>query len=150
MNISYRTATPDDTAACIKLRGQTRENAFSLAQLQAIGVTPESWRGGIADGSFPGWLALAGGQIVGYCFGDRTSGEIVVLALRPAFENQGIGKQLLARSVADFRRLGFTRLFLGCSADPRKRSHGFYRHLGWRATGQRDAANDEVLEYLFD
>ncbi|MER2177626.1 MAG: GNAT family N-acetyltransferase, partial [Stenotrophomonas maltophilia] len=26
------------------------------------------------------------------------------------------------------------------------RSHGFYRHLGWRPTGEIDSLGDEVLE----
>ena len=55
---------------------------------------------------------------------------------------------LLDLMVADLRARGFERLFLGCSADPRVRSHGFYRHLGWRSTGTVDAAGDEVLELL--
>lgn len=29
MSIVYRKAVPEDTAACLALRGQTRENAFS-------------------------------------------------------------------------------------------------------------------------
>ena len=70
-----------------------------------------------------------------------------MLALLPQYENRGIGKTLLDLMVRDFERLGFKRLFLGCSADPATRSYGFYRHLGWRSTGTFDAFNDEVLEY---
>ena len=58
------------------------------------------------------------------------------------------GKTLLDMMVRDLRALGFERLFLGCSADPKTRSHGFYRHLGWRSTGKFDAAGDEILEYF--
>ncbi|MNT76683.1 Acetyltransferase (GNAT) family protein [compost metagenome] len=86
--------------------------------------------------------------MAGYCFGDKKTGEIVVLALLPAYEGTGIGKTLLNLMVEDFRALGFARLYLGCSADPKVRSYGFYRHLGWRSTGQIDEADDEVLEYI--
>jgi hypothetical protein len=48
--------------------------------------------------------------------------------------------------VDELRSCGHTRLFLGCSRDPASRSHGFYRHLGWRATGAVDGNDDEVLE----
>ncbi|MEB1530149.1 N-acetyltransferase family protein [Xanthomonas sp. WHRI 7945] len=147
MHISYRAAVPADAADCIDLRGRTRENAFSAEQLAALGITVDSWQAGIANGSFPGHVAEAGGRMVGYCFGDRDSGEIIVLALLPAWEGKGLGKALLARMVEDFRAWGFTRLFLGCAADPAVRSHGFYRHLGWRPTGEIDDLGDEVLEY---
>lgn len=148
MTLTYRLAVPEDAPACVDLRGRTRENSFSVAQLAAIGVTLDSWRGGIADGSLPGHVCLAEGALVGYCFGAPETGEVVVLALLPAWEGQGIGRTLLDLMVADLRARGFERLFLGCSADPRVRSHGFYRHLGWRSTGTVDAAGDEVLELL--
>ena len=85
-------------------------------------------------------------RTVGYCCADRNTGEVVVLALLPAWEGRGIGKKLLAMVVTDLANLGFRRLFLGCSSDPKVRSYGFYRHLGWKSTGSFDANDDEVLE----
>jgi N-acetylglutamate synthase-like GNAT family acetyltransferase len=147
MTIAYRKAVPGDTPACILLRGMTRENAFSVEQLAERGITLESWRDAIADGSLPGHLATEDGKIVGYCFAHADSGEIAVLALLPSHEGKGIGRKLLALMVEDLRQRGLTRLFLGCSTDPEVRSYGFYRHLGWRSTGSFDEAGDEVLEY---
>ncbi|WP_432731603.1 GNAT family N-acetyltransferase [Variovorax sp. W6] len=148
MNIVFRKAVPADTPDCIDLRGRTRENAFTADQLAALGITLESWSAGIADGSLPGHVGTVDGKLAGYCFGDRDTGEIVVLALLPAFEGMGLGKRLLDLMVDEFRALGFSRLFLGCSSDPEVRSYGFYRHLGWKPTGAVDAAGDEVLEYF--
>ena len=148
MPLVYRTALPEDAAACVDLRGRTRENSFSVEQLKVIGVTLESWQGGIRDGSLPGHICLSDDTLVGYCFGDKATGEIVVLALLPEWEGRGIGKQLLSMMVQDFKSLGFDRLFLGCSSNPETRSHGFYRHLGWRSTGSFNAAGDEILEYF--
>lgn len=147
MNVIYRRAVPADGADCIDLRGRTRENAFSAVQLLEIGVTAGSWGDGIADGSFPGHVAEVEGRMIGYCFGDRETGEVVVLALLPDWEAKGIGRILLEHMVEDFHRWGFRRLFLGCAADPAVRSYGFYRHLGWSPTGEIDALGDEVLEY---
>lgn len=144
----YRRAVPEDAERCVDIRGRTRENAFSADQLRELGITPGTWAEGIRDGSFPGHVCSVGGTMVGYCFGDRDSGEIVVLALLPEYENRGIGKSLLQRVIDDFRTAGRQRLFLGCSADPAARSHGFYRHLGWKPTGERDGLGDEVLELL--
>lgn len=149
MNLHYRPAHPDDAAACIDLRGRTRENAFSAEDLRALGITRESWSDGIRDGALPGVVALADGELAGYCFGDRDSGEIMVLALLPAYEGRGIGRALLDQVMGMLRALGHERLFLSCAADPGVRSHGFYRRLGWVPTGEIDPAGDEVLAYRF-
>lgn len=145
--VSFRTARPGDVAACVLIRGQTRENAVSEADLNAAGITREFWAAGVRDGRFPGVVAEAHGRVVGYCFGAAESGEIVVLVLLPDFEGRGAGKALLRRVMEILRGLGHQRLFLGCNSDPAVRSHGFYRHLGWTPTGQLDKYGDEVLEY---
>ena len=146
--ITFCQATPDDTAACIAIRGKTRENAVSAERLMALGITLESWSHDVRSGKLWGLVCLADQQMVGYCFGDRLTGEIVVLALLPDWEGTGIGKRLLQGVVQQLHSDGFERLFLGCSSDPCSRSYGFYRHLGWRSTGKFDAAQDELLEYF--
>lgn len=146
MKYTYRPATPDDAAACITLRGQTRENAFSRDELQALGITEASWSEGIRMGSLPGVVACQEGTMAGYCFADRDSGEILVLALLPAHEGQGVGRALLAQVVEGLRQRGIGRIHLACSADPKVRSHGFYRRMGLRATGEIDSWGDEILE----
>jgi ribosomal protein S18 acetylase RimI-like enzyme len=85
------------------------------------------------------YVCLEGDSLVGYVFADKHTGEIVVLALLPEWEGKGIGRKLLAMMVADLAKLGLQRLFLGCSSDPKVRSCGFYRHLGWKSTGTFDA-----------
>lgn len=146
MHLKYRPALPDDAAECVAMRGKTRENAASEDWLRSIGVTPKSWGEGIQSGALPGHICTFDGIIVGYCFGARESGEIVVLALLPDFENRGIGRELLERVIRELAELGHSRLFLGCSADPMSRSYGFYRHLGWRSTESFDQYGDEILE----
>lgn len=144
--LTFRPATADDVPACIEIRGQTRENAFSVEELRALGITQESWAAGVRSGEVPGFVACDAGRVTGYCFGDRDSGEIVVLALLPDFEGHGAGKTLLNLVVRDLKALGFQRLILGCASDPAVRSYGFYRHLGWTSTGTFDDRGDEVLE----
>ena len=70
--VVYRNALPEDIAACIELRGKTRENAISVERCRSAGITLESWTRDVADGALPGHVALSGGKIVGYCFGSRT------------------------------------------------------------------------------
>jgi len=141
---------PSDIAACIELRGKTRENAVSVERLKELGVTHASWSADVANGDLPGYVCLEDNQIIGYCFADKRTGEIVVLALLPDWEAKGIGRNLLEMIVTDLAKLGFKRLFLGCSSDPKVRSYGFYRHLGWQPTGTVDANQDEVLELLLE
>ena len=144
----FRTAQPNDIATCIVIRGQTRENAVSEARLNELGITQESWAKSVQDGELLGVIAEVDGKMVGYCFGDAGSGEIVVLALLPPFEGRGVGKALLASAIDILRERGHQRLFLGCSSDPQVRSYGFYRHLGWISTGQTDKYGDEMLVYI--
>jgi len=147
MSYTLRPACPTDIAACIDLRGRTRENAVSAERLASLGITEASWSAQVEAGTLPGFVAVAGTTLAGYCFGDAGSGEIVVLALLPEHEGQGLGRQLLDTTTAHLVALGHRRLFLGCSANPAHRSHGFYRHLGWTPTGERDGLGDEVLEW---
>lgn len=144
--MNTRLAIADDIGACLVLRGQTRENAISVERLAALGITAESWADDLRSGALTGHVATEQGAIIGYCFGDNASGEVVVLALLPAYERRGIGRRLLGLVVRHLRDVGHRRLFLGCAADPATRSHGFYRHLGWASTGSFDQAGDEILE----
>jgi len=147
--LHYRSAVFSDAPEIITLRGQTRENAITVSGLASIGITAESWGKRIEAGDLSGHVCAEYGRIVGYCFGDKHTGEILVLALLPEYESRGIGRALLSRVAEDLWCLGFKRLFLGCSRDPSSRSYGFYRHLGWRPTGAFDAHGDEILELLW-
>lgn len=146
--VHYRPATPEDIPHCVLIRGRTRENAISAERLAQLGITVESWAGDVRSGALPGFVGVDDSAIVGYCFGAMASGEIVVLALLPSHEGQGIGKHLLGLMVGLLGTAGHARLFLGCSSDPTTRSHGFYRRLGWVSTGTVDHLGDEVLEFF--
>jgi putative acetyltransferase len=137
-----------DAAEFVRIRGLTRENAVSAERLAALGITVETWAADIVSGVLIGYVARRGDEIDGYCFGDTRTGELVVLALLPDAEGHGVGRTLLERVVQALADAGHRRLFLGCSKDPKVRSHGFYRHLGWRPTGQVDGNDDEILELL--
>jgi GNAT superfamily N-acetyltransferase len=133
---------------CVRIRGLTRENAVSAERLEALGITSESWASDIQSGELPGFVCMAGSEMAGYCFGSSSTGEVIVLALQPAYEGRGVGRKLLDLVVSQLRSFGHSRLFLGCSSDPAVRSYGFYRHLGWQSTGEFDDRGDEVLELI--
>jgi ribosomal protein S18 acetylase RimI-like enzyme len=148
MTIEFKPAPPDFAPEYVLLRGLTRENAISEDRLRELGITAESWAQDIRSGELQGIVAFSDQQMVGYCFGNSRSGEVVVLAVHPAFEGQGIGRRLLTLVVELLHSHGHERLFLGCSSDPAVRSYGFYRHLGWRSTGTVDERGDELLELV--
>ncbi len=146
--ITIQDARADDADQFVRLRGQTRENAISESRLASLGVTAASWQAEIRSGALIGFTASQPGKLLGYCFGNTRTGEIVVLAILPEAEGQGLGRKLLGEVVAALHARGHRRLFLGASPDPQFRSHGFYRHLGWQPTGARDKFGDEVLELI--
>ncbi len=146
MHLKYRSALPEDATECVAVRGKTRENAVSEERLRSMGITAKSWGEKIRCGALPGHVCIFEGNIVGYCFGALETGEIEVLVVLPDFENRGIGRELLGRTINGLAELGHGRLFLGCSPCPTSRSYGFYRHLGWRSTGTFDQHGDEILE----
>lgn len=144
--MAFRPAHPNDAAECVRLRGLTRENAISEERLAEIGINAETWAGGIRSGDLPGYICMEEDQMIGYCFGEARTGEVVVLIVLPSHEGRGIARQLLGLVINTLARRGHSRLFLGCSSDPTVRSYGFYRHLGWRSTGELDQYGDEILE----
>jgi len=148
MRLEIRRALPEDAPACVHMRGLTRENAVSPERLRQYGITEQSWAEDIRTDALPGFVCHSEGKLLGYAFGVRATGEVVVLALLPEAESQGLGSRLLTLLMEELRASGHTRLFLGCSPDPTSRSYGFYRHLGWQSTGTFDRAGDEVLEHL--
>lgn len=146
VHVNLRRAVPENIEACAALRGQTCENAISIDQLVAMGITIQSWAEEVESGLLTGYVCVDRASIVGFCFGENASGEVLVLALLPAYENCGIGRRLLRAVVGQLSAQGHKGLFLDCNADPGTRAHGFYRHLGWASTGTFDQRGDEILE----
>lgn len=148
MDILYRQATAADFARCVEIRGQTNDNPLSVQALDSIGVNEQSWCPLIASGDIIGQVAEFDDIVVGFCFGDTESAEILALACLPEFENKGIGKTLLLATSESLFQNGAKSLWLAASADPKIRAHGFYRHLGWSPSGKLDHNGDEILELI--
>ena len=92
-----------------------------------------------------GWLCEIDNKIVGFTMGNKTTGEMLVIALLPDYEGLGIGKQLLTLVENWLFSQGHNELWLTTSPDPKIRSNGFYKKLGWTATGVMEG-NDEVFK----
>ena len=143
--MQYRRAIPNDLPACIGVRGRTRENPLSAEHLASLGVTPESWLPLMERQQIQGFVAESAAEVVGFCFGDQRSGEVLVLAVLPAFEGEGIGRRLLGLTTETLFFHGHHELWLAASASPDVRAHGFYRRLGWAWRGESDDIGDQIL-----
>ncbi|GGB21908.1 GNAT family N-acetyltransferase [Agarivorans gilvus] len=146
MNIKFREAEVRDLERCIAIRGMTRDNPISRENLRLNGVTKEAWEPLLLNGSIIGDVAEFEDEVIAFCFADMATGEVLVLAVLPEYEGNGIAKNLLSKVVEKLFHSGLNKLWLTASSDPDVRAHGFYRHLGWRFSGETDHIEDEVLE----
>lgn len=132
----YREITCSDIPALFAIRTATDENNLSLEQLKALGITEDSVRDKIL-GSYKGWLCEVDGQVVGFAMGDRTSGELWVIAVLPGHIRKGIGSRLI-RQVEDWLwQSGCNELWLTTDVDTKLRAYSFYRKHGWDDSGIR-------------
>ncbi|HEY1315098.1 MAG TPA: GNAT family N-acetyltransferase [Steroidobacteraceae bacterium] len=143
----FRETLPSDVEELFSVRARTRENPISKEQLASLGITAESIAKQMASGRMKGWVCLDSSTLIGFCNGDAETGEVLVLAVLPAYERRGIGTCLLSRVVEWLRSVGFNRIWVAASPDSRIRAHGFYRSLGWRPNGEIDENDDEILEF---
>jgi ribosomal protein S18 acetylase RimI-like enzyme len=143
--LMFRELQTTDIESLFSVRARTRENPISMAGLATLGITPESTRNAIARGWLRGWVCTAEGSVVGFCTGNSDTGEVMVLAVLPEYEARGIGRRLLSLVVEWLRSRNHDRIWLAASPDPKVRAYGFYRSLGWHATGEELRNGDEIL-----
>ncbi len=145
MNFSYRQMQIVDIPAAFAVRLSTVENAVTLEEMEDdYGVTPQSLSMAMRS-HVRGWLCEDSGQVVGFAMGDRLNGEVQVVAVRPEYEGRGIGKNLLTRVQTWLFSESHEEIWLLANPDSNTRAHGFYRKLGWQATGKR-RDSDEVMK----
>jgi GNAT superfamily N-acetyltransferase len=93
--LTYRPMTVADLPAAFAVRLSTIENAMTMEELaEDYGITPESLAAAM-ETHVQGWLCEEGGRAVGFAMGDRSNGEVQVVAVLPGYEGRGIGKALL-------------------------------------------------------
>ena len=145
MPLTYRQMDTGDLPAVFAVRLSTIENAITLEELeQDYGITPASLAVAMQS-DVKGWLCEDDGKVVGFSMGDRSNGEVQVVAVLPGYEARGIGKTLLTQVQTWLQSEGHREIWLYANPDPDIRATGFYGKLGWRKTGvMRD--DDEILK----
>jgi GNAT superfamily N-acetyltransferase len=128
--MTFREIQIEDLPAIFEVRVAAWHNPHGREELNALGITPDSVRQMLHD-SHCGWLCEIGGRTVGFAMGDRSTGEMWVIAVCKDFEGRGIGRQLL-RLVEDWLwSQGWSEIWLTTDPDESFRAVGFYRRLGW-------------------
>ena len=128
--MEFREIATADVPALFHVRTRTRENTYTLEQLERLGITVASVTDRLAR-SFKGWLCTDRDEVVGFCMADRSTGELWVIAVLPKYEKQGIGNRLMGLAESALWASGCPRAWLTTDIDTTLRAYGFYRRRGW-------------------
>lgn len=128
--VQVRVATPADVPRLFQIRTAVHENHLSMAELAALGITPQTLPE-LLDGAGRGWVAEVAGEVVAFAMADAQEASVFALFVAPGHENQGLGRRLMREAEAWLFAQGCQVLWLVTDADRAVRANGFYRHLGW-------------------
>jgi ribosomal protein S18 acetylase RimI-like enzyme len=136
----FRKIEPKDVPELFNVRIATRENAMTMEALAKMGITPESTAEAMAV-NVADWVFEVSGKIVGFSMENKDTGEMLVVAVLPEYENQGIGKRLMELIQDWLFSHGYQEIWLLENPDPNIRAYGFYRKLGWVPAGFHESGN---------
>ena len=126
-----RPALLSDIPAMHRVRLAVRENRLSpttrISEGDYIPAITEKGRG---------WVVEVNGDVVGFCVGFYSDGNIWALFVDPEHEQKGYGKQLLSAVVAWLWSQGLVRLWL--ITTPHTRAEKFYLKAGWQLCGMSE------------
>ncbi|NVZ52765.1 GNAT family N-acetyltransferase [Pseudomonas sp. B6002] len=136
MNTRIRQATPQDIDTLFAIRTSVVQNHLSREQMAELGITPDGLADSIREAPCV-WIAEVNGEPAGFSMVDLDGGEVFAMFVRPAYENQGLGRQLMTvAEAALFER--HDTLFLVTDGRDEIRANGFYQRLGWSVVDQVD------------
>ncbi|MEO7210094.1 MAG: GNAT family N-acetyltransferase [Chitinophagaceae bacterium] len=94
-----------------------------------------------------GWVCEMDNKIVGFAIIDLKDNNIWALFLLPAFEKQGIGRQLHDRMLDWYFTKTKDKVWLGTA--PKTRAEIFYRKAGWTEVGMH-GKGEIKFEMMYD
>jgi ribosomal protein S18 acetylase RimI-like enzyme len=128
--IIIREITEDDIDEIIILRSKTDQNNYTLDQLHEMGITKEALAIKIQT-DYKGWLCELNKRIIGFAMGQKTTGEMWVIAVLPNNINKGIGSILLSKVEEWLFQNGNKSIWLTTDIDTSLRAYSFYKKNGW-------------------
>ena len=131
-----RPAGSADVPDLFRIRTSVAENAMTMAELAAEGITPASIAAMLESGQAAAWLAFRCGRAAGFAMARREQGDVFALFVLPEHEGRGIGGALLGQAERWLADQGVAEPWLCTGAEPGLRAPGFYRAMGWQAAGR--------------
>jgi GNAT superfamily N-acetyltransferase len=128
--MNLREITDADIPALFEVRVATHENRLTREELLALGITEETVKQKLR-GDYQGWLCEDDNRVVGFAMGDKSSGELWVIAVLPEYVGKGIGSKLLRTVENWLAENGCKRLWLTTDIDPSLKAYTFYLNHGW-------------------
>jgi GNAT superfamily N-acetyltransferase len=122
-------ATVEDVESLFEIRTSVAQNHLSREQMDALGITAQVLNSAIKEGPCV-WIAEVDERPVAFSMIDRDEGEVFAMFVRPAYENRGLGRLLMAAAEAELFR-AHERIFLVTDGRQEIRANGFYQRLGW-------------------
>lgn len=129
MQVLIRAATADDVETLCAIRTSVVQNHLSLEQMADRGITPQVLVDTL-NAAPCAWIAEVDGQAAGFSMVDLAEGEVFAMFVQPAYENLGLGRQLMAKAEAALFE-HHDRLYLVTDGRDEVRANGFYQRLGW-------------------
>ncbi len=133
MQTLIRAATQDDVEILFTLRTSVVQNHLSVEQMADLGITPQVLADSIRQAPCV-WIAEVNDQPAAFSMIDLAAGEVFAMFVSPAYENLGLGRQLMAVAEAALFEHHET-LFLITDGRDEIRANGFYQRLGWTVVG---------------
>jgi GNAT superfamily N-acetyltransferase len=130
-------ATVEDVESLFEIRTSVAQNHLSREQMDALGITAQVLNSAIKEGPCV-WIAEVDERPVAFSMIDRDEGEVFAMFVRPAYENRGLGRLLMAAAEAELFR-AHERIFLVTDGRQEIRANGFYQRLGWTVVDRVDA-----------
>jgi len=94
-----------------------------------------------------GWVCEIENQVAGFAIVDLIDRNVWALFIKPAYEKQGIGRQL-QKIMLDWY-FSKTKMAIWLTTNPNTRAEHFYRASGWKEIGQQ-GAGEIKFEMTYD
>jgi GNAT superfamily N-acetyltransferase len=143
--MKIRPAVPSDVPAIFQVRTSVRENHMSIEALAAVNITPETVIP-MLGGNCRAWVAEDHGTVVAFAIADSSEATIFAIFVRPDCEGRSMGRLLMNEAEKWLFSRGCHEIWLRTDRDPKVRSNGFYKHLGWTNDGVQDDGQNQYTK----
>ncbi|PTU72598.1 GNAT family N-acetyltransferase [Chromobacterium haemolyticum] len=140
-----RVADANDVDALFIIRTSVKDNHLSIAEMAEMGITHETLPS-MLNGPGRGWVAECDGKAVAFAMADVEDATVFAMFVLPEYEGMGVGRLLMGEAEAWLFDNGCKEIWLSTDSDQQVRSNGFYRHLGWLASGTLEDGQTKFIK----